>query len=373
MSSKQNHNIPDNIHLGNYEEFFILYLDGELDRAQMAMVEAFMTANPDLQTEFELLQSLKLPAEEISIDKSFLTSDAMKLNVVDEELLLFIDQELSPSEQKAFQQKLASDADLQAQHRVLMQTKLDPGEKIVYPNKEELYRHTEKRIIAFRPWMRIAAAVLAVVLATVFFLSRPSSVDDESTLAKGNDVTPGKVDPVKKENLKAETRDEDPSQISAPVHHSEEVINSTELMAHEPEVKKSRVEKQKGNESEVNPSPDEQIAANDNEVKKSNDDYEVEKQKTRSIEDMGMIAAIDPSELPVYSGNINNNPVTNLLSNRKTDVDAAIDEKNNDVADNKGSFKGFLRRATRMVEKRTGIDPTSDGQLLIGAVAFNLK
>jgi hypothetical protein len=49
---------------------------------------------------------------------------------------------------------------------------------------------------------------------------------------------------------------------------------------------------------------------------------------------------------------------------------------NGDLASNekKGSVKGFLRKATRMIEKRTGIDATNDdGRLLIGAVALKLK
>jgi hypothetical protein len=74
-----------------------------------------------------------------------------------------------------------------------------------------------------------------------------------------------------------------------------------------------------------------------------------------------------PSEI------VNNNSVTSVASNRNTAVDATTSENKNEVAINKGSVKGFLRKATRVIEKRTGIDPTNDGELLIGAVAINLK
>ena len=41
--------------------------------------------------------------------------------------------------------------------------------------------------------------------------------------------------------------------------------------------------------------------------------------------------------------------------------------------DKKGSFRGFLRKATRFIERRTGINPTNeDDELLIGAVAIKL-
>ncbi|MGZ3924442.1 MAG: hypothetical protein ACXVBJ_11780, partial [Flavisolibacter sp.] len=42
--------------------------------------------------------------------------------------------------------------------------------------------------------------------------------------------------------------------------------------------------------------------------------------------------------------------------------------------ENKGSWKSFLRKATRVIERKTGVDPTDgDNELLIGAVAVKLK
>jgi hypothetical protein len=41
--------------------------------------------------------------------------------------------------------------------------------------------------------------------------------------------------------------------------------------------------------------------------------------------------------------------------------------------DKKGSVRGFLRKATRFIERRTGINPTNeDDELLIGAIAIKL-
>mgnify|MGYP003579474647 CR=1 FL=1 len=64
----------------------------------------------------------------------------------------------------------------------------------------------------------------------------------------------------------------------------------------------------------------------------------------------------------------NNLSVTPTLEERKTDGGQSIAN-----SDSKGSVKGFLRKATRMIEKRTGIDATTDGDLLIGVVAVKLK
>ena len=75
------------IHLGNYEEFFVLYMDNELSNEEMTQVDAFLIEHPDLQAEFEILAGTKLPAETFVINKEDLLADSMKLNTIDEELL----------------------------------------------------------------------------------------------------------------------------------------------------------------------------------------------------------------------------------------------------------------------------------------------
>src|SRR5689334_9412996 len=136
MSSKNN----DTIHLGNYEEFFILYMDHELSEEQQQMVEDFLSSHPDLRGELELLMSTRLPAETLHINKEELMSSHMKLSSVDEDLLLFIDNELPGEQKKIVEFELASNADYKEQFNILLKTKLDSGDIIPYPNKAELYR-----------------------------------------------------------------------------------------------------------------------------------------------------------------------------------------------------------------------------------------
>ncbi len=40
----------------NYEEFFLLYIDNELDGGQQTAVEKFVEQNPDLGKELEMLK-----------------------------------------------------------------------------------------------------------------------------------------------------------------------------------------------------------------------------------------------------------------------------------------------------------------------------
>ncbi|HWJ27659.1 MAG TPA: hypothetical protein VNS32_14025, partial [Flavisolibacter sp.] len=164
-------NDMNTIHLGNYEEFFVLYMDNELSEEQVKMVDDFLAANPDLRAEFEILMSTKLPLEEFNFDKQDLLAENMKLTSVDEDLLLYIDNELPADKKKPIELELASNKDYQLQHQVLLQTKLDPSEHIAYPNKKELYRRTE-RVIVFRAWIKVAAAIIIIAAAGILYLTR---------------------------------------------------------------------------------------------------------------------------------------------------------------------------------------------------------
>jgi hypothetical protein len=169
--SFNNHDTNNHINLGNYEEFFILYMDNELTAEQMEMVDYFLSAHPDLQSEFELLMSTRLTPETFSISKEDLMADSMKIELIDEDLLLYLDKELSPEQSRVVELELASNPSYKAQHTLLLTAQLDTAETISYPNKEELYHRTERRIVAFRPWMRVAAAAILLlsVSGVVYF------------------------------------------------------------------------------------------------------------------------------------------------------------------------------------------------------------
>src|SRR6476469_7899982 len=124
MSSKHN-DTNSTIHLGNYEEFFILYMDNELTSEQMNMVDAFLVIHPDLRGEFEMLMSTKLPSEEFNIIKDELYADNMQSSSVGEDLLSYIDNELDAEKTKIVELELAANTDYRLQHAVLLQTKLD--------------------------------------------------------------------------------------------------------------------------------------------------------------------------------------------------------------------------------------------------------
>src|SRR6476469_8353491 len=89
----------------NYEEYFILYMDNELDSECRREVEAFVKQNPDLAADLELLMQSKLsPDDAISFtDKGSLMrfdSSAISLSNYEEWLTSYIDNELSDGERR---------------------------------------------------------------------------------------------------------------------------------------------------------------------------------------------------------------------------------------------------------------------------------
>lgn len=168
---------PNDITLQNYEEAFVLYVDNELDAAGRKAVEAFAVLHPHLGDELQALMATQLTADEtIFFNKEDLLSPAMKLNAVDEDLLLYVDHELPRSGRQRIEQKIETDHDYASQHALLMKAKLDPAEAVPHPAKKELYRHSE-RVVAMRTWLRVAVAAVLLLSGGLFFLKNDKPVE----------------------------------------------------------------------------------------------------------------------------------------------------------------------------------------------------
>jgi hypothetical protein len=364
MSFKQN-DTNTSITPANYEEFFILYMDNELSKEQMGMVDEFLKANPDLLAEFDMLASLKLPVEDLSFNKEELLAENMKRSLVDEELFLYLDNELPADRKQLMERRLASDKAYQAQHQLLLQTRLDPAEIISYPDKKELYRRTERRVIAFRPWMRVAAAAVIIAASGIVYFantpSGPSSV--QPTIAQTKKTTaPEKKPAASKEMVPESLAEQEVASASREEKHpgretGKEQKKKTE-QDNQPLIAKALQEPPE----EIMVIPGERVP-----VKKTSVDAIALADPSELKPDPRAIASLVPNK--VF---INNGAVTNTSSERNINIQPA--EPNGSVADRKGSVKGFLRKATRLIEKRTGFDPTNDnGELLVGIVAVKLK
>ncbi len=354
MSSKHN----DTIHLGNYEEYFILYMDGELSAEATADVERFLEAHPDLRAELDLLMGTKLPmTEDLGFDKSFLMADQMKLGAVGEELILFVDNELPQAEAAVVASQIESDLEVARQHAVLLRAKLDAKETIPYPNKEELYRRTE-RVVFFRPWMRAAAAVLLIGSMGLFWISRnetPATGNGGSMATVNAQQQPAQLPP-------ATIQAEQPALASASA--TPELKKDNRKTETQRAVPANEVREQGTLTAQADPIPlvDPTVATASL------------GEQIRTIEAGRMVeGSVNGAGTAMVQPVLNNSSVTNLLTARTTDSNTPVATAATKNGNAKGKVKGFLRKATTIFEKRTGIDPTDeDGKLLIGALAVKL-
>jgi anti-sigma factor RsiW len=347
---------PFHITRSNYEEFFLLYIDGELSPEGCDAVEAFAAMHPDLQEELEILLTTKLDAEPVLFNKESLMADSMKSLTIDESLLLYIDDELKGKEKAAVEAQLQTDTTLQFQHQLLLQTKLDKAEAVIYPYKQELYRRSAP---AIRPvyWFRAAAVVFAVA-AMGYMWQMSQDLQAPPTVAVQKPAT---IEPAK--SSAGTTPDNNSVAITQP--------SATEQTG-ETEQKDNNVENK--------------VARAAREVRAVQQAAAVVTTAPVDVPDAGIAAVEIPADMNrvnrVNSPQqiINNPAVTTTTPVAYNPIETATNNSAvNDVAvtetnDKKGSVRGFLRKATRLIERRTGINPTNDDEeLLIGAVAIKLK
>ncbi len=151
-----------NINRNNYENFFLLYADGELRADEGAAVEEFVEANKDLKIELEMILAAVLPVEEfLFIDKNFLYKAPTFDTVLQSKLLLQIDNELAPIELELVNKTVASNSAAKKELELLQRTKLDIQEKIVFAEKHLLYKKERDNVIAFG-WLRWASAAMLI-------------------------------------------------------------------------------------------------------------------------------------------------------------------------------------------------------------------
>jgi len=160
------------INRNNYEELFLLYVDGELSPQDAAAVEDFVRQNPDLGAELDVLGQTKLDIAAVAYpDRNGLYRRQHLAELAPQQqelLLLYIDGELDNAKipqarAMEYRQELA----------LLQRTKLEP-EILVFPGKKSLYRRERKPVVFYLSRFA-AAAVMAglVILGAVLLKQSP--------------------------------------------------------------------------------------------------------------------------------------------------------------------------------------------------------
>ena len=184
----------------NYENFFLLYVDGELSTLEMQAVERFAMENSDLAAELDALLDTKLSEEENIgfIDKEILYRTASNvINEInyEEQFLLFLDNELTEEENEQTKAFLVAHPELQVVFEQLQQTKL-PQEIISFGDKSSLYQKEERKPIVIGWWrMAVAAAMLGLVVLVWDLVPNSRQVDPMVKSGKTESLPTNLTDP----------------------------------------------------------------------------------------------------------------------------------------------------------------------------------
>lgn len=164
-----------NINRLNYENYFLLYVDGELSATEMQAVDRFAAENKDLFDELQALLETKLPETNIQYENksSLYRTSSEQINSIncEEKFLLFADDALTEQEKIATLHFVSMHPEHQELFNSIQQTIL-PVEVVAFPYKESLYRKEAniRPLIFLKYWKLAAAAILIglIVLIGVF-------------------------------------------------------------------------------------------------------------------------------------------------------------------------------------------------------------
>lgn len=350
-----------NINQHNYEEFFLLYADGELSAADKLAVEQFVQVNPGLAEELEMLQMTRLTDDPpLVFDQKELLyrNEAAEIsyNNYEEQFLLYTDNELDTAAREKTEKFVLQHPGLQEAFTLLKQTRLEP-ETIVFPDKESLYRKEAKtRPVVYLRWQRIAVAAALTGFAVLVWMQLP--VDKLST----------------KPIAKLQPKTALPEQPS---------VNKTEVPALMPETTKELTEKENsyliaeaGNKKSITEVSQQQMTDPAITIQEKNDQAVAgitEPAKTISTTDASLYASENihapVQKLPANSASINRDDLVTVTDPPRTEQPAdpiirTVVYKELDTDDdsktlllgsleiNKDKLRGFFRKAGNLFRSK---------------------
>jgi hypothetical protein len=353
-----------NIDRHNYEECFILYWDNELTASQKQAVENFVKENQDLEEEFTILgQTRFAPDNNIQLqEKEFLLNNSfINITSYEEQLLNYIDDEITPDQRKEVERFAGQYSAVKQELALLQKTKLQPEAEVIFPDKSILYRREENadgyrhRVISMT-WFRVAVAAAVILIAgfATFRLINTNKNGDAPPIVKIDD--PKDQSPVKKADESISNPDKQIAKDAKkdPVISAKEEVkrtgdNTVVPMTSTAKRKNKNNLPNEGNRDTQTITPNDVIAEVDiPNVKKDNSkaaNVESEKANTHFEDD-----DVTKSTTPTFA---------NYTPPQEKDG---------------GGLKEFLRKTTRVFERRTRIQTTTDdNKLLVGAFAVSLK
>jgi hypothetical protein len=354
------------INRDNYEAYFVMYVDNELNAAERKAVEQFIQQNPDLEEEMVMLQqSVLRPNDDIVFEpKEVLYKGATEpLHITEqnceEYFVLYGDDELTNAEKEKVEQFVYHHPQYQAEFELIQQVKLVPDNSLSFPDKAYLYRTEEDddRVIAF-PWWRFSAAAitLLVIGSLAWFIASHTGKHEEvagatPSVEKNNEIKtlPQVISPDNSEIIKADNAVAN-TETPAPENSTNGIKQPVETIVTVSNKKNISEPSNKLQPSYVKQESDQQPPAQDPE----NNDVAVQPK---------MIAVVVNN---TYEPAVKSSPIKGT---RAPIVVQTVAYKTEDASDstyvlnapiNKTPLRGFFRKISRVVDKVT--NPEENGK-----------
>lgn len=321
----------------NYEEFLLMYVDNELPTADRTCVELFIKQNPDLKEELSLLQqAVLLPDDGITFtDKQQL----LLPTALQSSLLLLLDGELPNKEATIIKNTIETDATVQQQFNELQQTKLVPDTNIIFTHKALLYKKENNKVLPIAWWRLAAAAIFigsSLWLGIKYYTAKSIVIETSSNHRINNNTTTNSI----KINTDTPNNNASTQAVNTTKNSSGKINNNT--------INTTTNTTQKNYK---------QLPINDVPNNIENNDVKSNIIDVATVPIKTTLQNNSTSKVEASNVNNSNNNFTitpaNFTENNNTQI--AFEEDANDNTNKKSKLNSFLKKAKRLIERKTKI------------------
>ena len=173
----------------NYEEYFLLYVDDELNAQERLLVETFIMDHPTFAALMELFLQTKLPENDsivFTAKECLLKTDVNEIGIdnYEEYFLLYADNELTKEKEEETERFVLQHPRLQQEFTYIKRARLEPEPVILY-NKEILYRKESRVVFTYLLRAGIAASICVAVALAWFFTPATHHLEIASNVNEG--------------------------------------------------------------------------------------------------------------------------------------------------------------------------------------------
>lgn len=167
-----------NITLENYEAYLLDYMEGNLSKQDVALLQQFVVLHPELNIDLSELELVELDVtNETFENKNNLKKEIAPL-VTDEDFVNYIENNLSAAEKNKIDTLASQHPSVKRDLNLFQKTILQPELNIVFENKSDLKKESKVIWLFSRQTLSMAAALL--LLVTFVFMFRFFNVENNN-------------------------------------------------------------------------------------------------------------------------------------------------------------------------------------------------